>query len=226
MNNIELTIFDCDGVLVDSELVAANIETDLLRQAGYEIATEQFIERFSGMSWREILLAVEAQTGLKLLHRLLDKTEAALDARLALEARAIDGAALALQALPYPRCVCSNTKKDRLDMMLNKVRLASFFEPHVFSAKDLGDGRSKPKPDIFLYGAAELGIVPSRAIVIEDSVHGVTAARSAGMRAIGFTGGSHSYTGHARKLTDAGAHLTISHMADLTNAIETLATQT
>lgn len=215
MNGIDLVIFDCDGVLVDSEIIALQIEADLLASAGCTITIEQLAIRFSGMNWREILGILEKERGLSLMDSLLDKTESILDARIPAEVKAIDGIRDALDGIGHKRCVCSNTKMERLEAMLSKVGLKNCFAPNIFSAKDLGEGRSKPKPDIFLFGARQMGVEPSRTIVIEDSIHGVHAACAAGMRVIGFTGGSHSYPGHAANLLRAGAHAIAPRMRDL-----------
>ncbi len=108
-------------------------------------------------------------------------------------------------------------------MMLTKVGIKDAFGPHVYSAKDLGADRVKPKPDIFLHGAAQFNANPERCIVIEDSVHGVHAARAAGMRVIGFTGASHTYPSHADRLSDAGAETVIARMNDLPAVIAAMA---
>ncbi|KSV81903.1 hypothetical protein N183_15425 [Sinorhizobium sp. Sb3] len=223
MNDIKLVIFDCDGVLVDSEIIGIKIETELLRIAGYEISVERMTERFAGMNWKDILLILEHESGLKLMGALLDKTETELDARLPTEVEAIAGVRRVLEELRYQRCVCSNTKKPRLEAMLTKVGLKDFFGERIFSAKDLGEGRSKPKPDIFLFGAHRMGFDPSQTVVVEDSVHGVQAARTAGMAVIGFTGGSHTFPTHAENLRRAGASLIVSHMSDVPAAISELA---
>ncbi|MBN7808918.1 MULTISPECIES: HAD family hydrolase [Agrobacterium] len=219
MNDVELVIFDCDGVLVDSEILGITIETELLGSAGYDASVPVFTERFSGMSWRDILAILEAESGLSLMDELLDKTETELDIRIPKEVEAVAGIRAALEELQLPKCVCSNTKLPRVTAMLDRVGLREFFGPNIFSAKDLGEGRSKPKPDIFLFGASTMGVDPVHAVVVEDSVHGVHAARSAGMRVIGFTGGKHTFQNHAHNLRNAGAHIIVSHMCDLPSAI-------
>jgi HAD superfamily hydrolase (TIGR01509 family) len=223
MSNISLIIFDCDGVLVDSEIIGIKIEVELLQTAGYEIGVEQFAARFSGMSWNDILRSIEAESGLNVMDRLFDKVEAQLDLRIPAEVQVIDGVREVLEELQYPACVCSNTKMARLDIVLDKVGLKPFFDPNLFSAKDLGPGRAKPKPDIFLHGAHRMGFDPSAAVVVEDSTHGVEGARAAGMQVIGFTGGSHTYPHHAQNLMAAGAGKVISHMRDLPSAIAEIA---
>jgi HAD superfamily hydrolase (TIGR01509 family) len=225
MQDIKLVIFDCDGVLVDSEIIGIKIEADLLWAAGCEISLKELTERFSGMSWKDIIVILEKERGLSLMDALLDKTEAELDIRVPAEVEAIDGVRAVLEGLQYPYCVCSNTKMPRIEAMLTQVGLDEFFAPNIFSAKDLGEGRAKPKPDIFLFAAKHMGFEPSETIVVEDSVHGVQGARTAGMNVIGFTGGSHTYPDHARNLLNAGARTTISHMSDLPAAIAEIANE-
>lgn len=222
MSGFDLIIFDCDGVLVDSEIIAAQVESKLLHEAGYPISVEEMGERFSGMTWKNILLAIEEEASIPLSATLLDKSEKLLDQRLARSVKAIEGVTFALSRLTQPRCICSNSSSDRLDMMLTKTGLKPYFAPHVFSAKDLGPDCAKPKPDVYLHGAEQMNVKPQNIIVVEDSVHGIEAARSAGMRVIGFTGGSHTYASHADKLTEAGAETVIARMADLPPVVNAL----
>ena len=223
MEGFDLIIFDCDGVLVDSEIIAAEVESKLLTEAGYPIGVEEMGERFAGMTWQNILLTIEREAAIPLSASLLDKSEKLLDARLARDVKVIDGVKFALSRLRKPYCICSNSSSHRLDMMLSKVGLKEIFAPHIFSAKDLGPDRVKPKPDIFLHGAAQFGADPARTLVVEDSVHGITGARAAGMRVVGFTGASHSYPSHADRLTEAGAETVISRMSELPDVIAALA---
>ena len=222
MSGFDLIIFDCDGVLVDSEVIAAQVESHLLTEAGYPISTEEMGERFSGMTWKNILLEIEREASIPLSASLLEKSEKLLDARLERDVKVIDGVKVALSRLTTPRCICSNSSSARLEMMLTKVGLKPYFDGHIYSAKDLGADRVKPKPDIFLHGAKQFNVSPDRVVVIEVSVHGITGARAAGMRVIGFTGASHTYPSHADRLTDAGAETVIARMQDLPATIEAL----
>lgn len=215
MSGFELTIFDCDGVLVDSEIIAARVESKLLNEAGYPISVEEMGERFAGMTWKNILLSVEKEIDIPLSASLLDKSETLLDQRLAREVKIIEGVSFALSRIEGPRCICSNSSVHRLDSMLTKVGLKEHFAPNIFSAKELGADRVKPKPDIYLHALSQMGVAARKAVVVEDSVHGVHAARDAGIRVIGFTGASHTYPSHADRLTDAGAETVISRMVDL-----------
>jgi HAD superfamily hydrolase (TIGR01509 family) len=222
MSGFDLIIFDCDGVLVDSEIIAAQVESRLLTEAGYPISVEEMGERFAGLTWKDILLHVEKEADIPLSASLLDKSEKLLDQRLERDVKIIEGVKFALARLTTQRCICSNSSSKRLDMMLTKVGLKPFFAPHIYSAKDLGPDRVKPKPDIFLHAAEQFGVAPERCLVIEDSTHGVHGARAAGMRVVGFTGASHTYPSHADKLTDAGAETVISRMVDLPGVVAAL----
>jgi len=222
MSGFDLIIFDCDGVLVDSETIAAQVESRLLTEAGYPISVEEMGERFAGMTWKNILLTVEKEANIPLSASLLDKSEKLLDARLGRDVKIIDGVRFALARITTQRCVCSNSSSHRLDMMLDKVGLKPYFAPHIYSAKDLGSDRVKPKPDIFLHAAEQFKVAPDRVLVVEDSVHGIHGARAAGMRVVGFTGASHTYPSHADRLTDAGAETVISRMMDLPAVIAAL----
>ncbi|WP_180901307.1 HAD family hydrolase [Martelella soudanensis] len=215
MARYDLIIFDCDGVLVDSEILAAQVEARLLSDAGYPITAGEIGERFSGMTWRNILLAVEDEANIPLSAALLDLATAKLDERIKRELQAIPGVREAVAQLSEPHCICSNSTPERIRMMLAKTGLLDIFEPDIFSAESLGPDRVKPKPDIFLHGAEKMGANPRNTLVIEDSVHGVTAAKAAGMRVVGFTGASHTTPTHADKLTEAGAETVIHRMEDL-----------
>lgn len=223
MDGLDLIIFDCDGVLVDSEIIAAEVEARILTEAGYPIEAGEMAERFAGLTWKDILLTVEREASIPLQATLLEKSEKLLDERLAKSVKAIDGVASALRQLDAPRCICSNSSTKRLEIMLKRTQLWDSFAPNIYSAKSLGENRTKPKPDIFLHGAEQMKADPARVIVIEDSVHGVTAAQAAGMRVIGFTGASHAYPALAGRLMDAGAQTVVSRMADLPATVKALA---
>jgi HAD superfamily hydrolase (TIGR01509 family) len=210
----DLMIFDCDGVLADSEIISARVDAGILTAAGYPIEAEDFAQLYAGLTFKDILIRVEADSGIPLQARLIEESERLLDDRLRREVRALEGAHEAVASVRTKRCICSNSKKHRLDFMLEKVRLKPFFEGHIYSARDNPGIRHKPAPDIFLQAAEKEGVKPENCFVIEDSVHGVTGAVAAGMRVIGFTGGSHSYPGHADQLTDAGAETVIRRWAD------------
>lgn len=222
MSSPELVIFDCDGVLVDSEIIAARAESELLAKAGYTIDHEELARAYAGLTFREILLRIEKEEGHTFQASLIEEAEKLVDQRLAREVRAIEGAAGAVAAIRTRKCVCSNSGAERIRLTLGKTGMLPLFGDDIFSALDTPSGRPKPEPDVFLHAASVKGASPERCFVIEDSVHGVAGARAAGMRVIGFTGASHIQPGHADALTEAGAETVIHRHADLGGVIEAL----
>jgi HAD superfamily hydrolase (TIGR01509 family) len=222
MNQLDLVIFDCDGVLVDSEILAARVEAELLTQAGFEISAEELAETYAGLTFKDILLSIEQRAGIPLQASLIDRAEDMVDRRLRQDVRAIDGVHEAVAGVTVPRCICSNSSKERIEFMLNKARLLPLFSGRIFSALETPSRKTKPAPDVFLHAAETLKADPARTFVIEDSVHGITGARDAGMRVIGFTGASHSYPGHADALTEAGAETVIRRWAELKSVLAAL----
>lgn len=218
----DLVIFDCDGVLVDSEIVAARIEAELLTSAGFEISAEELAETYAGLTFKDIMMRVEEKSQIPFQASLIDRAEELVDRKLRADVRIIDGAREAVAAVTAPRAVCSNSRAERVEFMLEKVRLLPFFAGHIYSGLDIPSKKPKPAPDVFLYAAEKLGANPKNSFVIEDSVHGIAGARAAGMRVIGFTGASHSYPGHADALTEAGAETVIRRWAELNSTIAAL----
>lgn len=218
-----LVIFDCDGVLVDSEVIAAKVDAALLTEAGYEISPAEVGERFAGLNWDKIVEIVETDLGRSIPEEILGRAESELDVRLAAEVKAVEGAVDVLDAFDHARCVCSNSSGERLKITLRKTGLYDRFRPYVFSAREVRQGLGKPSPDVFLHAAETLDFPSTDAIVVEDSVYGVQGAVAAGMRVIGFTGGSHTWQGHAETLMDAGAATVIRRLRDLPRTIEALA---
>ncbi len=218
----ELVIFDCDGVLVDSEIIAARIEAEMLTRAGYKIDAEQLAERFAGLTFTDILLRAEAETGLPFQASMIAQVESLIDKRLAAEVRPIDGARQAVQSVRTQRCVCSNSSTKRITVSLTRAGLMPFFEDRIYSGLEIPSKKTKPAPDVFLHAAETLQADPAQTFVIEDSVHGVTGAKAAGMRVIGFTGASHTYPGHADQLTEAGAETVINRWTEFSPTLSAL----
>lgn len=223
MPPIDLVIFDCDGVLVDSEIIAARVEAELLTKAGYEIDAEELARLYSGLTFREIMLRIEQESRQIFQASLIDEAEKLVDRRLAAEVRAIDGAHEAVASVTGKRCICSNSGRERLGTTLARTRLSPFFKDAVFSSLDTPSAKPKPAPDVFLYAAERMNADPRKTFVVEDSVHGVAGAKAAGMRVIGFTGASHSHPGHADLLTEAGAETVIRRWADFPAVLAALA---
>jgi HAD superfamily hydrolase (TIGR01509 family) len=220
---IDLVIFDCDGVLVDSEIIAARVEADLLTAAGFEISPEEIAETYSGMTFKDIMLRIEQIAGIPLQASLLEQAEKLVDERLSREVRAIAGVHEAVLGVTAPRCVCSNSSLERLDLMLTATKVKPMFGNNIFSSLATESRKPKPAPDVFLHAAKAMGAKPANSFVIEDSVHGIRGAKAAGMRVIGFTGAAHSYPGHADMLTEAGAETVIRRWPELTGVLAALA---
>ena len=206
-------IFDCDGVLIDSEILTLEIEIALLADCGLDYAAAEFLHRFMGLNDAAYHAALDAdcreRTGAPLPETALRQARgprwAACHHRLA----EVEGCAAAVAVLTLPRAVASSSGAISLRENLRRTGLLPAFDPHVYSA-DLVP-RAKPHPDVFLHAAAALAIAPDRCLVLEDSVNGVTAARAAGMTVWGFTGGGHMDEASAGRLVEAGAHRLVGH---------------
>ncbi|WP_385620827.1 HAD family hydrolase [Streptomyces sp. P8-A8] len=182
----ELVIFDCDGVLVDSERIAVRIEVQIGAELGWPLTADEVIEKFVGRSNKSISELVDArlpgksaawQERYETLHR------EAVDRELV----AVEGIHEALAAIALPTCVASSGSHEKMRHTLGHTGLYAHFEGRIFSATEVEHG--KPAPDLFLHAARRMGVEPAACAVVEDSKYGVQAARSAGMRAFGYAGG-------------------------------------
>lgn len=214
-----LLIFDCDGVLVDSEPLSCRIDAEVLTEIGVPYTAEEIARSFVGVSQKDMIARISTERGVALPDDIGEQINRALFARFETDLRPIDGVRDAVLALPYRRCVASSSLPQRIALSLRVTGLADLFD-HVFSASEVRHG--KPAPDLFLHAASRMGTAPSDCLVIEDSLAGIQAARAAGMRVIGFTGGGHCGPGHADSLRDVGATTIVAHMADLPQAVATL----
>lgn len=219
-NSPDLIIFDCDGVLVDSEIIGIELTLALLHQHGVEIDLSEFTRIFSGLAWEELIAKVRYEKGVILPADIGQQFYPQLMKTFSQKLVRIPDTLEVISNIPLRRCICSNSPAAQLDYMLTLVGLKPLFAPYVYSAADLGPGRAKPQPDIFLHGAQQMRAAPDNTVVIEDSVHGVIAAKRAGMYVIGFTGGSHTTPDHRARLELAGADAVIATMSDLPAEIE------
>jgi HAD superfamily hydrolase (TIGR01509 family) len=217
-----LVIFDCDGVLIDSEILSAGVDAAILAEYGYEISAADLAHRFAGITTDGIFKLIGEEIGRAFPDEVLERAKRETDIRLRKDVVPIDGVHEMLDALDDPRCICSNSRSHRLEVSLVKVGLWDRFRPYVFSAQEVGTKRGKPAPDVFLHAAEIFETAPADAVVIEDSVTGVTGAVAAGMRVIGFTGASHTWPGHGEALMDAGAVTVVRRHADLPPTLEAL----
>jgi HAD superfamily hydrolase (TIGR01509 family) len=216
-----LLIFDCDGVLVDSELLANAELADLLTRLGHPMSPQQALARFGGRRLQDVLTSAEALLSAPIPPDLAAQAGERLMARLRDELQPVAGVRAAIEALGQPRCVASSSPRERLKLSLAVTGLAPLFGAHVFSADQVASG--KPAPDLFLLAARTLGARPADCIVVEDSALGIQAARAAGMAAIGFAGASHATAELTEQLGEAGADIVIRAMSDLPQAVRRIA---
>jgi beta-phosphoglucomutase-like phosphatase (HAD superfamily) len=215
-----MIIFDCDGVLVDSEILSCGTDARLMTEAGYPITTESLIAGYIGRPKAEIWAAIAELRGEPWPDGLLQRANDLLVERLCTELEPVRGVARALDAIGAvegPMAVASSSGVEKLRLSLEVCGLWDKFGGRVFSAEMAA--RGKPAPDVFLHAVSQCGVDPEGCLVIEDSVAGVTAARAAGMTALGFTGGRHTFPGHAESLAAAGAWAVVGHMDDLPKAV-------
>jgi len=212
----DLIIFDCDGVLVDSELLSCRCLSEVLAEFGFVLSEEQALELFLGRStkaieqhYRDLGQVVPDGFLPRLKSRVLETFAASLEP--------IPGVGAVISKLTTPFCVASSSDIDRVSLSLDVTGLRAHFGARLYTAQMVRHG--KPAPDLFLHAAAQMGAEPPRALVIEDSVSGVQAGKAAGMTVWGFVGGSHYRARDGRAiLSAAGADRVFSRMSDFWEA--------
>ena len=205
-------IFDLDGTLVDSEAVALPACVEALAAVGFQIDAATFARRFTGRTDEAIIAILIREQGVDVdpAHALAEVQRLAL-ARLADAVEAMPGALELVAAIAVPRAVASNSAPARIRLCLERTGLVEHFMPHLYSAEHVAEG--KPAPDLFLFTAERLGVAPTACVVVEDSAHGVRAAKAAGMTAIGLTA---AYApDHEEVLRAAGADHVVPALAAL-----------
>jgi HAD superfamily hydrolase (TIGR01509 family) len=208
MQRLELVIFDCDGVLVDSELITNSVFAAMLGELGLPLSVDYLFEHFVGRSmqhcWQQIAVMLGREVPAAFRAEFRARSLAALQARV----KAVRGIESLLDCLHVPFCVASSGDHEKMTATLGATGLLPRFRDRMFSATEVAHG--KPAPDIFLYAAAKCGVEPAFCAVIEDSPAGVAAGVTAGMRVYGYS----ALTAEPR-LVAAGAHATFSDMARL-----------
>ncbi len=208
MSTFKLVIFDCDGVLVDSERITNRVFCSMLNELGLNVTLEDMFEHFVGLSMPQCVELITDMLGTPpppdFLTRLSVREAAALKA----EITPIPGVAEALQQIDIPHCVASSGEHEKLRLTLGATGLLPYFEGRIFSVADVE--RPKPAPDVFLFAARRLGVEPAACVVIEDTPTGIRAAVSAGMHVWGYAANT-----PAHRLEEAGAHRVFSDMRHL-----------
>jgi HAD superfamily hydrolase (TIGR01509 family) len=212
----DLVIFDCDGVLVDSERLTVGVEARLLTELGWPHTAEQVVERFMGRTSSYQLGEVEARLGRQVMLDFDDRSTREVREAFERELRAVEGIEHLVDRLHragVPTCVASSGTHERMRHTLGITGLYDTFAGRIYSATEVDHG--KPAPDLFLHAARQMGAEPGGCAVVEDSVHGVRAAVAAGMTVYGFAGGLTP----AEALAGAGA--TVFH--EMTELVDVLA---
>jgi HAD superfamily hydrolase (TIGR01509 family) len=204
---ISAILFDCDGVLVESEVLAHEVETKVLGDIGLHYDRKEFKTRFMGMSDTAFWEALEKDAQERLGRSIKDEIRGPMHEMMRAAVRErlteVAGAKAAIAAVKHPKAVASSSTKQGLEIKLKMVGHWDHFAPHIYSAEHVV--HAKPAPDLFLHAARELGVPPSECLVIEDSVNGVKAALAANMRVWGFLGGGHMDNDMGKLLLAAGA---------------------
>jgi len=203
---MDLLIFDFDGVIADTEVISNAVLADAIMALGHPTSLDDSLNLYMGKRWADCAQAIEAVIGRRLPATFAVEREAAIRARLVQELQAVPGAADFIRGLgDRPRCIASSSTPDWLAACLRQLGLAEQFGSNVYSAAQ-HVSRGKPHPDLFLYASGQMGAVPGRTVVIEDSAAGVEAGIAAGMTVIGLLAGRHVRVGYEERLARAGAH--------------------
>jgi HAD superfamily hydrolase (TIGR01509 family) len=185
--SFELIIFDCDGVLVDSEPLALRVCVELGAELGWPLTADEIVDRFLGRSERAVRTQITERLGEAAAALWGERYRERLDAAIDAELTEVAGITEALDAIGFPRCIASSGSHLKMRRTLARTGLYDRFAGRIFSAAEVAHG--KPAPDLFLHAAARMGVEPARCAVVEDSQYGVRAARAAGMRSFGYAGG-------------------------------------
>ncbi|MDJ0643768.1 MAG: HAD family phosphatase [Erythrobacter sp.] len=206
--------FDCDGVLLDNELDSCRNDSIALERLGVNISAQEIITRFAGCTVEGMLATISDESDFFIEPAEFSKVKSDLGEA---EPVAFPGVLDCLELLDkfsIPTCVVSSTQINQLTENLRSSGLIHLFDDRIFSSSMVLEG--KPAPDVYLFAARATGFDPGQCIAIEDSANGVTAAKSAGMQVVGFTGGSHCLAGHAEALRGAGASKVFGSWGELT----------
>jgi beta-phosphoglucomutase-like phosphatase (HAD superfamily) len=221
---MDAVIFDCDGVLIDSETIAHEVELEAMARLGLDFDSAKYKAQFQGLAVRDWSAALDEdhrrQFGRPLPHGFIDGVSAEITRRVLADIRPIAGAVDAARAFRGLKAVASSSPMLELHGKIRGLGLWNEFAGHVYSGDDVS--RGKPAPDLFFLAAERLSVRPGRCIVIEDSVNGVKAGVAAGMTVWGFHGGPHSLPDQEVRLLGAGAVRTLRHMSEVGAALRVL----
>lgn len=212
MKNIELIIFDCDGVLVDSERIANTVFMNILNEIGLNLTLDMMFDRFVGHSSSQCMQIIEEMLEVPPPENLENRYKEEINKALKSHVKPINGIAEVLDSLIIPYCVASSGTHEKMNTTLVSTDLLKYFNGNIFSTTEVA--RGKPYPDIYLYAANKMGVNPQNCLVIEDTPTGVRGGVSAGMTVFGY-----SELMPATRLIEAGAKLTFDSMDKLLSHI-------
>jgi HAD superfamily hydrolase (TIGR01509 family) len=196
-------LFDNDGTIVDSEIIAVRATLFLLAEQGFHMDEKTYSHRFPGLLERDILAILHSEHGVVVADDYFDRLRKLHQEGFHTSLKAIPGMTTLFRRLKLPKSMVSNGSIRHVDYCLRKVRLRNALDGQIFSADQVG--KPKPHPDVYAFALEQLGLKPVEAIVVEDSPTGVQAAKGAGIRVVGFLGAAHVFDGHDEKLRDLGA---------------------
>ncbi|BAZ16444.1 HAD family hydrolase [Calothrix sp. NIES-4071] len=205
----ELVIFDCDGVLVDSEPILNRIFAEMLTEVGFPITYAEINRQFKGKSLKTCLEIIEQSYGKPLPPNFFERCKEREFAAFQQELQPVSGITETLEQITLPKCVASNSNHRHIQLVLNLTGLIHKFQGNLYSANDVA--RPKPFPDIYLYAAQQMNTNPQNCVVIEDSAPGVQAAYAAGMTVFGYAHDHHD----GAALTEKGAKIVFNNMYKL-----------
>jgi HAD superfamily hydrolase (TIGR01509 family) len=196
-------LFDNDGTVVDSEIIAVRATLHLLAEYGFQMSVQEYSHRFPGLLERDIIKILSEEYKFQVPDDYLERVRAEHRAAFERELRAIAGMPSILKKLKTPKSIVSNGSVRHVEQCLRLTRLRSALDGHIFSAEQVG--RPKPHPDVYHFALEKLELDRASVIVIEDSPTGVTAAKEAGLQVVGFLGAAHIHDGHDARLLECGA---------------------
>lgn len=220
----QAVFFDCDGTLVDSELIMNTVISEFLARSGVFMTPHECIRTFIGTNLAYVVRWVREHKGVELPPDFMDNIRPLVRELCKSQLREIPGAKALLASLQLPRAVVSNSGHEYLRIALGVTGLFEHLEPNIFSAHDVAN--PKPAPDVYLHAAASMRLDPRECLVVEDTVAGVTAARAAGMTVAGLASGPHADDDYRRRLEHAGAATVMSSLMDLHNVLRSPLTPT
>ncbi|GAB6387929.1 HAD family hydrolase [Stutzerimonas marianensis] len=221
MSSIDLLISDCDGVIVDSEILSHRVLFEALSLHVPAERLHEALEGTFGLTVPSIIELIEKRFGLSLPDTFDSDLRRQSEKVVAEQVQAIPGVREALMAIDLPLAVASNSRLHNVESSLRRAGLAERVAGRIFCAEMVAS--PKPAPDVYLLAAERMGVAPGRCLVVEDSPTGVLAARTAGMQVIGFTGASHIPAGHDQALRELGVTAVIERMQDLPELVNRLA---